>query len=397
MPGLHHYLAASKAERWLACPGSAAAEAKYPEGESTSFASEGTQAHAVAAYKLDPNQPEVKAANAEMEDLTDAYKEFVLEIMGEKRSSINIEQKLVIQHGFLEGGHPGERPCGGTADCVLYDGETLRVIDLKYGRGVVVDAKENPQLRIYAWAAMFMYGGLLTSTVMKQQVRTYIFQPRADKFEPVRSEVLTREELSAWAATVLYPGIEAALKKNSKRCAGPHCRWCKAAGDCEEAMAEKDNRLLAALGPLPASPATGLVLPDPAKLTPEQMGKVLDSAEFFGEWVKSVEGAALLRLKNGEAIPGRKLVRKGTHRKWRDGIEAQVVELVGPGAYEPQELRSPAKLEKMVRKDDREKLKELCYFPEGDLTIAEESDKRPAVNPAATALLALNREDGFVF
>ena len=41
----------------------------------------------------------------------------------------------------------------GTADCILTQGNTLYVIDFKYGKGVPVSAKENPQMMLYALGA----------------------------------------------------------------------------------------------------------------------------------------------------------------------------------------------------------------------------------------------------
>src|SRR5579871_1921248 len=51
MPGQHAPFAPSAAHRWLRCPGSYNAEAECPDNE-TSFAREGTLAHAVAAECL---------------------------------------------------------------------------------------------------------------------------------------------------------------------------------------------------------------------------------------------------------------------------------------------------------------------------------------------------------
>lgn len=41
----------------------------------------------------------------------------------------------------------------GTADCIMIQGNTLFVIDFKYGKGVPVSAEENPQMMLYALGA----------------------------------------------------------------------------------------------------------------------------------------------------------------------------------------------------------------------------------------------------
>ena len=51
MKAKHALLSASSAYRWLACPPSALLSAKY-EDTSSSYAQEGTAAHALAEYKV---------------------------------------------------------------------------------------------------------------------------------------------------------------------------------------------------------------------------------------------------------------------------------------------------------------------------------------------------------
>ncbi len=41
----------------------------------------------------------------------------------------------------------------GTADALIIANNTIEVIDLKYGKGVKVDAQNNPQLMLYGLGA----------------------------------------------------------------------------------------------------------------------------------------------------------------------------------------------------------------------------------------------------
>ena len=90
MPGVHALLSPSAAHRWLHCTPAPRLEA-LEEEKSSSFADEGTLAHAICAAKLksllekDTSEEEREIAQyakyhtAEMEDYTDTYVSIVLE------------------------------------------------------------------------------------------------------------------------------------------------------------------------------------------------------------------------------------------------------------------------------------------------------------------------------
>ena len=62
----------------------------------------------------------------------------------------------------------------GTADCIILAGDTIKIIDLKYGMGVKVDAEENEQLMLYALGALETFGILGDFT----KAKLVIVQPR---------------------------------------------------------------------------------------------------------------------------------------------------------------------------------------------------------------------------
>jgi hypothetical protein len=95
----------------------------------------------------------------------------------------------------------GEAGAQGTADAVIVAGSRLHVIDLKYGRGVRVDAERNPQLILYALAALDTLDPLGEVT----DVMLTIHQPR---LEHVSSWEATADELRA-----LLPRIRAAAHR----------------------------------------------------------------------------------------------------------------------------------------------------------------------------------------
>ena len=106
-------------------------------------------------------------------------------------------------------------PMFGTADFVGYfrRRQELHVVDLKYGKGVFVNARDNPQLRYYA------LGAALVSPVAT--IVSTVVQPRT-KGDPIRSAIIDADELAEWAVW-LIDRAHAALDPAAERVAGSHC------------------------------------------------------------------------------------------------------------------------------------------------------------------------------
>ena len=54
--------------------------------------------------------------------------------------------------------------------------KTLHIIDFKYGRGVLVEAENNPQMMLYALGALHVYDSLYDIT----EVAMTVYQPRRE-------------------------------------------------------------------------------------------------------------------------------------------------------------------------------------------------------------------------
>ncbi len=253
MPGEHAKLSASGSKRWLACPGSVVLEALFPESESP-YAEEGTRAHELAEAKLryltgrilrEDYEENYKLASkavepsqlADMERYVDSYVEYVLGLyqgltLKHKDAVIFIEER-VSYDSYVPGGF-------GRIDCIILAGKELHIADLKYGKGVAVDAVENPQPRLYALGALQEYGDIYEI----EQVTTHIVQPRLNS---ITTENLTRGELESWGNSIRHLAADA-YKDTREYSAGEHCQFCRARATCRERARHYLNSILNILG-----------------------------------------------------------------------------------------------------------------------------------------------------
>lgn len=152
--GKHALLSASSSHRWLNCPPSARLCEQY-EDRGSSYAAEGTEAHTLGEYKLKTTlgirakDPTAHLAyySEEMEECAVGYAAYIMELLETAKQScadpvVLIEQRLDFSK-YVEGGF-------GTGDAVIIADGTLHVIDYKHGQGVLVEAEDNPQMKLYA-------------------------------------------------------------------------------------------------------------------------------------------------------------------------------------------------------------------------------------------------------
>jgi len=164
----HALLGASKAHRWMRCPGSIALEADLPD-ISSPHAEEGTRAHELAAIILEAQIPWCPNDwDADMIDYVRSYVDYVTrEAAGHH---LLIEQRVDYSDVI------GVPDSFGTSDAIILAGDTITIIDLKYGMGVRVNAEENEQLMLYALGALETFG--VTGNYTKAKL--VIVQPRLD-------------------------------------------------------------------------------------------------------------------------------------------------------------------------------------------------------------------------
>lgn len=369
----HALLNASGASRWLNCPPSARLEEQFPDSTSEA-AAEGTLAHALGELKLQKyftpmaKSTFTKAHNKikkdplytkEMEDYTDEYLDYIKSVtLGfPSTPTVGIE-KTVDFSGYAPEGY-------GTADCVLISGDTLHIIDLKYGKGVPVSAEKNAQMRLYALGAMDAYSYLCDSFKTVQMV---IFQPRLDSISVDQMEA---ETLLNWGNVFVKPLAQQAFKGEGDFTPGDHCRFCRAKAVCR------------------ARSVTNTALEDfkgklPPLISNEEVGDLLLKAQDLAKWAKDLEEYALSACLAGENIPGWKAVEGRSNRAFTD-IDAafKAIKEKGLAKEEVLYIRKPITLtetEKLIGKKEFETaLSEFVIKPPGKPALAKATDKREPI------------------
>lgn len=372
----HALLSPSSAHKWMVCTPSAKFEARYPDKESV-YEAEGTKAHALCArllilasramtlyvagkiidYRLSKLD---ESFDEEMKEAARGYAMFVLTDYFERKEKVGearLEVEVLLDLGeFIPEGF-------GTSDAVIISGNTLHVIDFKYGKGVRVEAENNPQMLIYAVGAYSFYNAIYDV----DEVLTSIYQPRINN---ISTASMTGAELMAFAENL--KGIaEKASKGKGEFVPGGHCRFCRARQHCK-ALAGWAEELRSDL--------------DANELQPHDIQMILLRSDAIKSWLSAVEDYALESAMSGNAIPGFKIVEGRSVRKYSDENKvAEVLESNGFMDIWKKSLKTITEMEKMItKKTFATLLSGLIIKPSGKPTLVPENDPRPDFNSAET-------------
>ena len=255
----HAKLSPSSAHRWMRCAGSVILEKDLPDS-SSEHADLGTAAHFLASECL---EQEKNAADFEghtiviikgnalwIDEATESPVSNFFTVEAEMVENVQIyldavrsqaeDNELLVEQRVDFSEFAGAEGSFGTSDAVVLTETEIQVHDLKYGKGVKVDAESNEQLALYGLGALATFGMFGDF----KQVRMVIHQPRLG----YQSEsVLTVEELYDFARDVKASvshihSLEAGLDEgdmgaiadldSSFNPGEKQCHWCKAKATC---------------------------------------------------------------------------------------------------------------------------------------------------------------------
>lgn len=415
----HAKLSPSSAHRWLNCAGSMILEKDFPDS-SSEHAELGTAAHFLASECLEQGK-----------DATDFLNRQIYLVNGvahwwERPETINIStfytvdlemteniqkyldavrsqsegNQLLVEQRVSFGSRIGSENAFGTADVIILTADEIQVHDLKYGRGVKVDATGNEQLNLYGIGALEEFGMLGEY----KQIRKVIHQPRIGHHS---EEVVTIAELEEFEQKVkngvahiraLEIGLEdgdggaIADFEGSFNPGEKQCQWCKAKAVCPALANHLMETMLGEFENLDEVDLQTAVPEATAQIVSyenDRLSKFYAAIPLFENWIKAVDAAVHEKLHAGEVVPGFKLVegRKGS-RKWSDDKEAEELfksmRLKTEQMYDLKVISptTAAKLQKenIIGPRQWSKVEALITQNDGKPTVAAESDKRPALD-----------------
>lgn len=339
----------------------------------------------------------------EMAETAQMYVDFVrAETAKAAPKNANPASLLQIEQRFSLADLKPPFDAGGTADAVIWAPESrlLHVVDLKGGRGVVVEATGNPQLRTYA------LGALLANPQWKPlRIKVTIVQPRAGhKDGRIRSEEFHTADLMEWTTDLLeamkntqralqdYRLTQRGVPESSSPSewaskwlsAGPNCKFCKAAGFCPAL----EQRALDAAGVWFDDIDQPRISNSPDAMSPEKLAQTLDMLDMLTDWVNAVRAYAHSQAESGVEIPGYQLVEKIGNRAWKADDPEIVAALEAKGIphqhlWQEPKLKSPAMIEKTIGAKRKGEIADLVERPvRGTNLVSSANTTRPAATPS---------------
>lgn len=309
MPGKHSILSPSSASRWLVCTPSARLEAKAGD-KSSVFADEGTLAHKLGEllilYRLHRIiTKRYKAAladivasehySAEMWDHCNDYADFVLERYNAAKAVDRCALLLTESKVNLRTWIPDAE---GTTDNTIGTTGYIEVIDLKYGKGVPVDALENKQAMLYGLGALRVFDLLFDVNTVKLT----IYQPRIDNISTWEISV---DDLLDFGSTIVRPIAKIAYAGEGDFNPGKHCQFCKVKATCRANSVYR--RSLARYD-----------FKEPALLDDYEVSEVLRQVDSLVGWANAVKQYAFDKAMRGGVFEGFKLVSGRAVRKYKN-------------------------------------------------------------------------------
>ena len=413
----HAQLSPSKRSRWALCPGSIREEAKYPEQASGPAAIDGTHSHHLLEACIKENKDAAEYIGLTLKD-----HEGLFTVDKDRAARVQIaleyiDKKFWGQHGMCEvlseskvdPAHLlGRDDLSGTVDVQILTSDTLEIIDYKDGMGVV-SAEGNLQLEQYAYGVLAGYKLPINGTYPFNFVTMTIIQPKLALrgMNPISSNTVTVNSLMTNIGTIIKQAAATDQPDAPLVPGESQCKFCRAKGSCAALASNVMKEIGIMFQPTVMQPldmAQQSANKDPSTMDDAQIAQIMEAAPLMRQLLEGVEKEALRRLESGGTIPGLRLVNGRGSRAWALPEEEMATKLVKmgipKGAIYETKLVSPAKAEKLtwakrdgtqVQLTERQlKTMENEYVAKlaGKLTVAHESDSRPAVIKNAAPLFS---------
>ena len=407
----HALLGASSAHCWSNCAAALRAQ-KGIVDRGSKAADEGTAVHDLSAWALmngkhpsEYPEPTIDVhgtpwkITAEMIKNAQTYVQSVRDELGD--GTLLVEQRVC--YGPLVFGEKDmffDSPEGlkrvspkdvawGTSDAVILRDKQIRIKDYKNGANPnnVVEATDNPQLKLYALGALYEYeavGDYDSVHMSISQPRLNHFPEHEESIDDLREFGKSLNTAGRRALELYYREAEPELSDYSP--SDDACKWCKRASTCPALLANVEIETRDFFAPMVAGEE-----PQTVVLAEVQEDLLSRAMRLVGLWetaCKAVRAETERRLLAGQPVPGFKLVegRRGA-RAWSSEEDAEAtlksMKLKVDEMYDFK-LISPTKAEKVLKESPRRwaKLQPLITQSEGKPSVAPASDKRPALQIA---------------
>lgn len=345
--------------------------------ESSVWADEGTKAHDLGANWLKGIEPPKDFDDLEMLTHVDGYRAFVQDKLS-KDSTLIIEQKVPLFYMPTRNGQ---------VDAAIIGPKSIYIADLKYGAGISVEARNNDQLAIYAYSLVRWMedSGLYDDFAPETMITMAIYQPRASDDRVVRLWAMTLGELREYCQGISddAKSIQASPNDQPFHASDETCRFCPAAGIC----GHRTQSLVQELPPaLQDKMDTVLTVPNAGTFTPEQLGRIVNSAPALLKLLEDCKDHAFKLLMSGAEVPGCKLVEGKSNRQWSDeeAVAKMLKRRLTADEFTPRKLVSPSAAFKLLKTKGEEvtdkyleKLEGLVVKPKGGPTLVSADDPRP--------------------
>lgn len=378
----HAVMSPSQLHRILACPASVVESLKVPPQPSSSYAIRGTLLHEMTEllFKYGPLALKDKVKSGIIEDFEEQYvlscKDYFDEVIMAPLDGDPVEIGSEIKVDLGEWGMP---EVWGTADktAKCLSRNKVDVADWKFGSGVTVYAKDNPQALAYAAGVV---GYPPPSLAPNLDITIHICQPPINHYD---AWTISYQYLKEWVYDVLAPGIEAARSDNAEYNPGEEqCRFCPAAMKCKarvQAAMSKAEEVFAVFNNWKKGQATI-----------SELVAAYEKSKEITSYGTEIAKYLQVELMHGRPVPGMKLVAGRSNRNWADESVAenwlQLHSEIEDEKLYTKKFISPAQAEKLDRtlKKDPD-FSALWVKEDGKAQLVGESDPRPALSPELEA------------